>query len=65
VHFHIRKTEFKNKITGEIKTEISLSDINDYEEVTDEEYNKNQEEIKQDIKKIVTINYLNDVGVLA
>jgi D-alanyl-D-alanine carboxypeptidase len=55
----IRTTQFKHKVTGEIKTQLNIFELNDYEEITEEEQDKKQEEIKQDINKLFLVNALN------
>jgi len=49
VKFEIRRAQFRHKETGEIVESVPLMQISQYEEVTEEEINKEQEEIKNRI----------------
>lgn len=64
VNYSIRKREFKHKLTGEIVTQIPLMEMGNYEEVTQEEQDKKQEENELKIRKSVVYNYSHDNGVL-
>ena len=64
VTFKIKKTEFRNKHTGEIKTQIGLMDLNDYEKIENEEEKEEQKQIKEQINKTIAYNYHKDKGVL-
>ena len=57
VTFKCRVKEFRHKVTGEIKTELSVFELNQYEEVTNEEHEQQQEKVKEDIKKGVAMEY--------
>jgi hypothetical protein len=54
------EVRFKHKVTGEIKTCLSCFELKDYEEITNEEEEKQQEKIKEDINKLFVVNALNE-----
>ena len=64
VSFECKAVEYKNKETGEIKTQLSSSELKDYEKVIDEEKEKEQEEVKSQINKSIVYNYAHDTEVL-
>jgi len=52
VNITVRETEFRHKVTGEIKTTLDVFELNDYEEVGKEERDKEQDKIKKDLRKV-------------
>lgn len=60
IKVEIRQQQFKHKITGEIKTQLSLSELNEYEKVTDAEQDAQQEQAKKNINKLFVKNALNE-----
>ena len=64
VSFECKAVEYRNKETGEIKTQIGLFELNKYEKVENEEKDQEQEEIKLRLKKTIVYNYNHDEGGL-
>lgn len=58
VSYETRKKQFRHKVTGEIVNQVSLMDINNYEEIEDE--GQEQEEIKTRLRKSVVFNYTHE-----
>lgn len=56
----IRTKQFKHKVTGEIKEVLDIFELNDYEEITEEEHEKEQQQIKQDINKLFVLNAVKE-----
>lgn len=61
VSFEIETKKYRNKKTGEIVEQISLMDMNDYEELDDELTKmlkeKQQQEVKENINKSIAYHY--------
>lgn len=64
VSFECVSVKYRNKTTGEIVEQVPLMNMGNFEEIKNEEKEKEQKEIKNQINKNIAYNYDNDSGSL-
>jgi hypothetical protein len=58
----IGRKSYKHKVTGEIVQQVDIFELDQYDEMTDEEHEKEQQEVKKNINRLFAIN-LNKEGL--